>query len=233
MQQAAIVIGASSGIGEAIARQLASQGWRVGVAARRAERLEALAADLGPQIVPTPLDLADPEEARSRLASLAEALGGVDLWVLNAGMGDPNPNFDWEPERQTIVINALGFAAMADIAFHHCCRRGSGHIVGISSVARFLRRPTAVGYAASKAFVSVYLDGLRTLARQRRLPVSVTEACPGFVRTAMMKAPSPFWVASPQRAAERIIEAALAGRKLVFVTRRWRLVAWALACLPR
>ena len=231
MTQTALIVGASSGIGEAIARQLAARGWRVGLAARRIERLEALAAELGG--VAARVDLADADEARAALEAFAERLGGVDLWVLNAGIGDLNPDFAWEGERDTIVVDVLGFAAMANAAIHHCLARGRGYIVGVSSVARLLPRPTAVAYSASKAFVSVYLDGLRELARRRGADVSVTEACPGFVRTAMMKMPGTFWVATPEKAARQIIEATLKRRKLVYVTRRWRLIAWALRLLPR
>lgn len=233
MPHAAIVIGASSGIGEAIARRLAATGWRLGLAARRIDRLEALAAELGNGAVAAPVDLNDAEAARTALEELAGRLGDVEMWVLNAGIGEANPAFDWAPERDTIKVNVLGFAAMADVAIRHCLERGRGRIVGISSVARFLPRPTAVAYAASKAFVSVYLDGLREIARRRHADISVTEACPGFVRTAMMQAPQAFWVASADKAARQIVDAALAGRKLLYVTRRWRLVAALLRLLPR
>lgn len=229
----AIVVGASSGIGEAIARRLAAIGWRVGLAARRVELVAALAAEFDADAVAVAVDLHDPEATRTALSTLAERLGGVDLWVLNAGTGHENPDFAWGPERDTIEVNVLGFAAMADVAIHHCLQRGRGRIVGVSSVARFLPRPAAAGYAASKAFVSVYLDGLRELARRRAPEVTVTEACPGFVRTAMMKAPQAFWVASPAVAARQIVDAALAGRKLAYITRRWRLVAWLLRLMPR
>ena len=233
MSGTAIVVGASSGIGEAVARRLAATGWRVGLAARRLDLIEALSAELGGDASAASVDLHDSDATRAALAALADRLGGVDLWVLNAGTGHENPEFAWEPERDTIEVNVLGFAAMADVAIHHCLERGRGQIVGISSVARFMRRPGAVGYAASKAFVSVYLDGLRALARRRAPGVTVTEACPGFVRTPMMKAPQAFWVASPELAARQIVDATLAGRKLVFVTRRWRLIAWALRLMPR
>lgn len=232
MGYTAIVVGASSGIGEAVARHLAQAGWRVGLAARRQPELEALAREIRNAIVAR-VDLNAPDEAREALGQLADELGDVDLWVLNAGIGEGNPEFDWSLEEATIRVNALGFAAMADVAIHHCLARGRGHIVGVSSVARFLKRPEAVSYAATKAFVSVYLDGLRQLARRKGVGVTVTEACPGFVRTAMMKANNPFWVAPPEKAARQIVSAALAGRKLVYVSRRWRLIAWALRWLPR
>lgn len=87
----AIVVGASSGIGEAVARDLARRGWRVGLAARRAEKLAALAAEIGGGAAVAVVDLDAPEAARVALAGLADTLGTVDLWVLNAGTGDNNP----------------------------------------------------------------------------------------------------------------------------------------------
>ncbi len=229
----AIIVGASSGIGEAIARELARRGWRVGLAARRLDRLQALAGEVGQGTDVEVVDLTDPEGARTALQALAARLGTVDLWVLNAGTGDNNPAFDWAPEAHTIAVNVTGFAAMADVAVHHCLANQSGRIVGVSSVARFRGSRNAIGYAASKAFVSVYLDGIRDLVRHHKLPVSVTEACPGFVKTDLMKFPGAFWVSTPEKAALQIVDAALAGAKIVYVTRRWRLIAWLLNILPR
>ncbi|MFN9498955.1 MAG: SDR family NAD(P)-dependent oxidoreductase [Erythrobacteraceae bacterium] len=232
MDKCAVVVGASSGIGEAIARELARRGWRLGLAARRVPELEAVARDLRSALVAY-VDLADTEGTRLALTSLADQLGGVDLWVLNAGTGEENIEFAWGPEETTIRVNVLGFAAMADVAIHHCLGRGHGRIVGVSSIARFMKRPPAVSYAASKAFVSVYLDGLRDLARRRGSKVTVTEACPGFVRTPMMMASKPFWVATPEKAARQIVDGTITGHKLVYVTRRWRIIAWALRLMPR
>jgi short-subunit dehydrogenase len=229
----AIVVGASSGIGEAIAARLAAEGWRVGLAARRLSALEALAQKLGQGAVAAAVDLADPDGARAALQAFAAQLGDVELWVLNAGTGEANPEFEWAPERDTLQVNVMGFAAMADVAMHHCLARGRGRIVGVSSIARFQRRPGAIAYSASKAYVSTCLDGLRTLARARKLPITVTEACPGFVDTPMMKAPNPFWVATPEKAARQILAAAERGRSIVYVSRRWALIAALLSFVPR
>ena len=225
----AIVVGASSGIGEAVARDLAARGWRVGLAARRRDRLDALATELGG--VAATVDLDDLEAARAALSGLAAELGTVGLWVLNAGTGDNNPDFHWEPERNTLQTNVMGFAAMADVATHHCLAAGGGRIVGVSSVARFRGSKNAVGYAASKAFVAVYLDGIRDLVKARG--ITVTEACPGFVDTPLMKFPNAFWVSTPAKAARQIVDGTLAGRKLIYITRRWRLIAMVLRVLPR
>lgn len=226
----AIIIGASSGIGEALARRLAAEGWTLGLMARRMERLDALAAAL--DAVAALIDLDDAAAARQALAALLDRLGGAELVVLSAGTGHRNPTLDWAPERETIAVNALGFAAVAQVAMAHFLARGGGHLVGISSVAKLRGSGEAPAYAASKAFVSTYLDGLRDLAKRRGVPVAVTEIAPGFVDTAMMKADRPFWVATPARAAAQIHTAIRRRARHAYVTRRWALIGFLLRRLP-
>lgn len=217
-----------------MARSLARGGWRVGVAARRLDRLETLAAELGGGAKAHKIDLGQADEARLALAALIDDLGAVDLIILSSGVGEPNPDMDWVPERETIEVNALGFAAMAQVAMKYFLDRGQGHLVGISSVAKLRGHGDAPSYAATKAFVSTYLDGLRDRAKRRGASrVAVTEACPGFVATAMMKAPSAFWVASPEAAAESILRAVRRRAKHAYITPRWGLISLLLRLMPR
>lgn len=229
----AVIVGASSGIGEALARRLAREGWRLGLAARRLDRLQALAAELGPQTLVAEIDLTQPEPARTELAKLIDRLGGADLVVLSSGVGHLNPALEWAPEHETIAVNALGFAAAAQVAMTGFLACGSGHLVGISSVAKERGSGQAAAYAATKAFVSVYLDGLRDLAKHSRKPIWVTEVAPGFVRTPMMQADKPFWVASADTAAEAILRAVRRRAKHAWITPRWGLIAFLLRHLPR
>ena len=230
----AIIVGASSGIGEALARSLAGSGWRLGLAARRLDRLERLAAELGGGARAKRIDLSQVDEARLALASLIDDLGTVDLIILSSGVGEPNPGMNWASEEETIQVNALGFAAVAQVAMKHFLDRGQGHLVGISSVAKLRGHGDAPSYAATKAFVSTYLDGLRDLAKRRSAGrIAVTEACPGFVATAMMKAPSAFWVASPEAAAESILRAVRRRAKHAYITPRWGLIGVLLRLMPR
>ena len=113
----------------------------------------------------------------------------------------------------------------------HLERRGSGHLVRISSLAALRDNRVAPAYAASKAFVSNYLQGVRYRFNKLKLPIVVTDVQPGYVDTRMAKGQL-FWVASPETAARQIV-AAIRGRKArVYVTRRWRLVAWLMRVLP-
>lgn len=229
----AIVVGASSGIGQAIALQLAAAGWKVGMTSRNAENLADMAERLGSGAAVCAINLDDADAARRGLAAFADELGGVDLWILNAGTGVLNRDFAWEPERQTITTNVMGFAAMTDAAVHHCVARGQGRIVGVSSVAKKRGHPFTASYSGSKAFVSLYLDGVRMYLRKAAPKVSVTEVAPGYIATPLQQFDEAFWVASADTAARQIIAAALSGRKHAYVPRRWAPIAALLSIAPR
>jgi short-subunit dehydrogenase len=228
----AIVIGASSGIGAALAQRLSAQGYRVGLAARRGDLLETVRAGLPNPAFTKVIDIAQPEQAMPALRELAAEVGDVELYVISSGVGYINPTLEWSQERSTIEVNVLGFAAMVNSAIAALEARGSGHLVGISSVAALRGGRAAPAYNASKAFVSNYLEGIRQRCHRSGLPIVVTDIQPGFVATAMAKSPQLFWVASAETAAEQIF-AAIRGRKRhAYVTRRWRLFAWLLRGFP-
>jgi short-subunit dehydrogenase len=228
----AIVIGASSGIGAALARSLSKHGYRVGLAARRDDLLEQVRASLPNAAFARQIDVAQPEQAMAALRELVAAVGDVELYVVSAGVGFLNPSLEWSKERSTIEVNVLGFAAMVNAAVHALEERGSGHLVGISSLAALRGGRAAPAYNASKAFVSNYLEGIRQRCHRRGLPITVTDIQPGFVATAMAQGPQLFWVAPAERAAEQIFAAIRRRKRHAYVTRRWRLGAWLLRAWP-
>jgi short-subunit dehydrogenase len=235
----AVIIGASSGIGEALAHQLNREGWRLGLLARRLERLEALRQTLAMETVVRRIDVTR-DDAAAIFNDVLDELGGVDLVVISAGAGHSNRDLNGELDIETVTVNVLGFMKIAQLAVRHFLRRGRGHLVGVSSIAALRGNAAGAAYAASKAFQSAYLDGLRDLARQSGFPIAVTEVQPGFVDTAMMKPerPLPAWarrllVASPGIAAQQIMRAVRTRTKHAYVTRRYALVASILRLLPR
>ena len=167
------------------------------------------------------------------LPGTAIVLGGVDLVIISSGTGQLNRDVDWALDRDTLAVNVLGFTAAAQVAIRHFRRRSRGHLVGITSVGGLRGNAAGAAYSASKAYQSIYLDGLRDAVAQWRLPITVTEAQPGFVDTAMMKAERTFWVASAETAARQIIAAINRRSKHVYVTRRWAIVALVMKGLPR
>lgn len=226
-----IVIGASSGIGREIARQLAARGERVAITARRAERLTSLAAETSGIVESAAFDIAA-ADAAERLAELMQRLGTVDRVYLSAGTGFLNPELDPALEEETLQTNVMGFSRLAVTALRRFEAQGHGHLIGISSIAALRGAGEAPAYGASKAFVSRYLQGLRLRAARSGKPIHVTDVRPGFVDTPMMKADKPFWVASAAKAARQIIAAADRRRRIVYITRRWSLIGCLLRHLP-
>ncbi len=230
--ESAIIIGASSGIGAALARDLSSKGYRVGVAARRKQLLEALAKDLPIPALVRQIDISDPETAVAALNDLTIEMGDVGLFIISSGVGFENPDLEWKPEADTIAVNVSGFACIVGFAARYLERRGRGQLVGISSVVAIRGHGGAPAYGASKAFESSYLRSMRHRFNTKNLPVYVTEVLPGFVDTAMAKGSGLFWVAPVEVASRQIIDAIERRKKKVYVTKRWIIVAFILWIIP-
>ena len=228
----AIVIGASSGIGLELAKILSQHGYAVGVMARRRSLLEELRDELCGEVFIREIDVADVDAAMGTLAEFIHEMGGIDLAVICAGTGEINTDLTWQIEHDTIRTNVTGFAALANVAMHHFMEKGSGHLVGISSIAALRGGRESPAYNASKAFVSSYLEGLRQKIRNLRLPITVTDVKPGFVQTAMAKGEGIFWAAPAAKAAKQIYAAIQRKAPNVYITRRWRVVAWILKAMP-
>jgi NADP-dependent 3-hydroxy acid dehydrogenase YdfG len=180
----AVVTGASSGIGEATARLLAQKGCNVILAARREDRLEDLAAELGDGALAVPTDVTDPAACETLVSRAVERFGSVEVLVANAGLGlygsipDGNPE-DW---RRMFEVNVLGVLYATRAAVRHMLERGSGDVVLVSSLAG-RRVPGADGtvYAATKHALTAVAEGLRMDVSGRGVRVINVE--PGLVRT--------------------------------------------------
>lgn len=228
----AIVIGASSGIGRELGKILSGNGYTVGAMARRAHLLNELRSEVKGEVLVQEIDAADTETAMGILAGFIERMGGIDLVVISAGTGDINDDLNWPLEHETIRTNVTGFAALANVAIHHFIKKGSGHLVGISSIAALRGGRESPAYNASKAFESNYLEGLRQKIRRLRLPITITDIKPGFVQTAMAKGEGIFWAAEPEKAARQIYHVIQRRKSSAYITRRWVLVAWLIKLLP-
>ena len=227
----AIIIGASSGIGKELAKVLARNGFNVGLAARRLELLEAVARDIETTAFVKVIDVSKPE-AMPLLRELIAEMKDVELFVISSGTGFINPKLEWAQENETIAVNVSGFAAMTNVAVEHLQARGSGQLVGISSIAALRGNREAPAYGASKAFMSNYLQGLNHKFAKLGLPITVMDVQPGFVDTAMAKSDRTFWMAPPEKAAAQIFAAIRKRKSHVYVTRRWRIIAWLFKIAP-
>jgi NADP-dependent 3-hydroxy acid dehydrogenase YdfG len=182
----AVVTGASSGIGEATAAALASEGAAVALGARRADRLDALAkriADDGGTVEAFTVDVSEEEAARSFVLEAAERLGGVDILVNNAGVMLLGPVQGADPDewRRMVGVNCLGLLYCTHAAIPLMQERGGGHIVNVSSVAGRQAGLGAAVYNLTKFGVVGFSEALRQEVLHSNIRVTVIE--PGFVAT--------------------------------------------------
>ncbi len=174
--------GASSGIGEAMVRLLAEAGVPTVVVARRADRLEALAAEL-PGVEVLVADLATEDGVALVAARLSETGRPIELLVNNAGFGNSGLVAELDPGRLAaeVRVNVLALTTLSAVAARVMVERGRGWILNVSSVAGFQAGPGSTTYAATKAFVTSFTEGLHE--ELRGTFVRVTALCPGFTRT--------------------------------------------------
>jgi len=228
----AIVVGATSGIGKGIAKLLAVNDYKVGITGRRTSLLEELKKENPEKYVSKNFDVRDTENISNHLNDLIRQLGGLDLLIISSGTGDRNDQLDFEIEKRTIDTNVSGFTAIADWGFNYFKEQKYGHLVSISSLAGLRGNRFAPSYSASKAYQINYLESLRQKAGKLKYPIFITDVRPGFVDTAMAKGEGVFWVAPVGKASEQIFRAVMAKRKVVYVTRRWRMIAFFIKLLP-
>jgi short-subunit dehydrogenase len=213
----ALITGASSGIGSALAVELSRRGWRVGLLARRREALEALReriAEGGGEADVLTADVSDPDAVSRAVAELIALRGTIDLAVANAGISQSGPVAKIDPEQARAIFrtNVEGTMNLIAAVLPSMLERGSGHIVGIASLAGFRGLPGSAFYSASKAAMRALLEGARVELAPKG--ILVTTINPGFIRTPMTEANRfrmPFLMES-EEAARRIADA-IDGRK--------------------
>lgn len=234
----ALVVGASSGIGEAIALALARSGAAVAVVARRGDLLEKLAAELRQAGAPAASfyahDVTAYDETPDLFERIVRDLQGLDLVVYAAGVMPEvaEGEYNFAGDRAMVEVNLLGAVAWLDLAAPYFEAQRSGTIVGISSIAGERGRRGNPVYCTTKAALTTYLESLRN--RLSRYGVNVVTIKPGFVDTAMTRGKQGlFWLVSPATAAEQVLALARRGSSASgFVPRRWALVAWVVRNLP-
>jgi 3-hydroxy acid dehydrogenase/malonic semialdehyde reductase len=180
----ALVTGATSGIGLACAEALAAAGARVVAASRRAERLEALAARLGPSAHPLPLDVRDPAAVARAIAGLPAAHADVDVLVNAAGLAlglEPAQRASLEDWRTMIDTNCTGLVTITRALLPGMVARDRGHVVNIGSVAGSYPYPGGNVYGGTKAFVHQFTLNLK--AELLGTGVRATSIEPGMVET--------------------------------------------------
>ena len=190
MTKKILITGASSGIGRALAYELAGRGYSLALTARRTETLEDIRDDLQAQhpsttVVAHPLDVVACDTVPEAISACVDKLGGLDILLANAGigLGEKVGQASFSKARRTIETNLLGAMATVDAAVQYFLEKGRGHIVGVSSVAAFRGLPRSSSYSASKAGFAIYLESLR--AEVIRKNIDVTVLYPGYIDTSL------------------------------------------------
>ena len=228
----AIIIGATSGIGKSLAELLLQEGYEVGVTGRREELFQSIKTQETSRLSFEKMDVQDLSILKPICNELVRQMGGLDLLIISAGIGEENKDLNFDVESSVIKTNIQGFTCIADWAVRYFKEQGYGHLVNISSIAGIRGNGIAPSYNATKAYQINYLEGLRINVKGYGSSITISDVRPGFVDTAMAKGEGLFWVASVQKAADQIFEAIKQKRKVVYITKRWTLIALLLRVLP-
>ena len=229
--QKIIIIGATSGIGRALAEIYLGKNYTVGITGRRLHLLDEIKSTY-PEYVHTACFDVRGDENVVHLSNLIKEMNGVDLFIYNAGIGSVSEKLDWQKDKDTYETNVKGFIEMTNYMFNYFIEQGYGHIAATSSVASQRGNSFAPAYSASKAFMSVYMEGLHMKARRLKANIHITDIQPGFVKTKDATENARFWVISADKAAT-LIEKAISRKKWrAYIPSRWWLVAQLMKNVP-
>ncbi len=234
----AIIVGASSGIGAALARRLARQGYRLALLARRTDRLSALCDEIN-AAAGEPLaafyahDVTDTASVPDLFKQIIARLGGLDLFIYTSGIVFPSGmrHYEFDKDRLVTEVNYLGAVAWLNQAASFFHAQKAGQIVGISSVAGERGRVGLPAYNASKAALTSYLESLRNRLTRRGVHVLTVKA--GYVRTDMIaRMKDPLFAIPVEQAVEEIYRAIRRRRQVIYTARIWWLVMLVVRNIP-
>lgn len=245
-------MGATSGIGQEVARLLAANGYEVGIAGRREERLVQMAQATPGIVTHRQIDVTK-EDAPTELQKLIEELGGMDLYFHSSGIGWENVALDADKELKTVETNGVGFVRMVSAAYNwfaeqradEAKQRAEGdeqragdkerkaRIACITSIARTRGLGAAPAYSATKRMQAHYLECLSQQARMRHLNIGITDIRPGFVATDLIAGSHFPLQLKTEDVARTIVRAIERGSEVVTIDWRYRLLVAAWQLIPR
>jgi short-subunit dehydrogenase len=229
----AVIIGASSGMGMEVAKLLLAEGYHLGIAARREDRLQALKQQAPHRVVTAVIDVTA-EDATHRLRALIDQLDGMDLFFYSSGIGKQNRTLTPEIELNTVNTNGMGFTRMIGEAYRYFAERGQGHIVAITSIAGTKGLGPAPSYSATKALQNVYLQSLEQQANARGLNIRFTDIRPGFVDTDLLSGDFRYpLMLKPDKVARQIVKAIHNKRHIVVIDWKYAILTALWRRIPR
>lgn len=235
----AIIIGATSGIGQEVAARLVAEGWRVGITGRRSAALEAFQEKYGhDRVCIATMDVTRPESVQA-LDTLLEQTGEPDLFFYVSGVGYQNRELDEEKEIKTVRTNCEGMVRMVDHFFnyvrtHSYSKSHKANIAVITSVAGTGGLGTAPAYSATKKMQSTYLTALSQLSRMEKVPVVFTDIRPGFVATDILNPDKHYpLLMSKEKAAGHVMKALRKKKRIYTFDWKFRLAVLSWKMTPR
>ncbi len=230
-----IIIGASSGMGMRIATDFARAGWRVGVAARRLDRLEEIKELYPNRVACSAIDVTA-QDAVEKFEDLIETIDGMDILLYAAGCGWSNPDLDESKDLATIDVNVKGFTRIVNAAYRYfkaTANVSRGRIAVITSVAGVKGLGISAAYSATKRYQWTYLQALDQLAHMQHVNVSITDIRPGFVDTDLLDKKRNYpMLMSIDYVAPRIERAIMKRRRVAVIDSRWRVVSGLWRVIP-
>jgi NAD(P)-dependent dehydrogenase (short-subunit alcohol dehydrogenase family) len=238
MSRSVFLTGASGGLGEGMSRAFAKRGYSLALTGRRTDRLEELASELrsggASRVVVHALDVTDFAAVPQVMGEAARELDGLDIVVANSGIGGSTPigRGAFEAARRVIETNLLGAMATVDAAVEMFLAKGSGHVVGVTSVAAVRGLPMQGAYSASKSGLSRYLEAVRMEVEGKG--ITVTDLAPGFIDTEINRhMPSRPFVVSAEKGTEDMVALIESKVGFAYVPRLpWTPLAQLLKVLP-
>jgi short-subunit dehydrogenase len=226
----AMIIGASSQLSQALARQLSEQNVSLVLFVPEADQLTEFCQTLPGEVTVYPLSIGQPERLIEQLTTAWEQHNGAHLVIVNTGVNHYDATLPWPIEQHIIDVNVRGFAAISNCIFKLMCQQGYGQLAAINSIAGQRGGPN-VAYHASKAFAVNYLQGLCMHAQRLKLPITISDIQLGLFDKAMLLNTA-FLLSPIDKVAKQILTALKKGKRRVYVTKRWRVVAWMNRLLP-
>ncbi len=232
MGKNAIVFGATSGIGQELAKLLVNDGYKVMITGRRLELLQKIQAQNREHYIIKQHDITDVDASEKVFEALPDIFDKVDLIVHNAGIGENNYNLEWDKDFPTLQTNVIGATRIYQLAYNFFKKQGFGHLVGITSIASIRGNRFVPAYHASKAFQSNYMESLWMKAkRTKKANIDITNILPGFVDTDIITGDT-FWMAPLDKATKQIYKAIKNKKRKAYITKRWWLIAMLLKIVP-